>query len=198
MSKCFTIGSPADTDPAVLRAILLRESTEDDAVCSRPGWTLGPCRNWNHARCKNGYAVFCRLDEYKASRVSYRVFRLDGAPIPEIDGRIADMCHHCDNRACIEPKHLFAGSRSNNMQDALAKNRLVGSRGSKHTDEWKAEQRLRTIAANKARAGKPWSAARRNSHKSRPATPESNEKRKQAWARKRFRRLSHAWFTKSV
>jgi hypothetical protein len=37
-----------------------------------------------------------------------------------------DGCHSCDNTFCINPDHLFVGTRIVNMQDARAKGRLVG------------------------------------------------------------------------
>jgi hypothetical protein len=33
------------------------------------------------------------------------------------------LCHHCDNRRCVELSHLFPGSNSDNMQDCLRKGR---------------------------------------------------------------------------
>jgi hypothetical protein len=37
-----------------------------------------------------------------------------------------DACHRCDVSLCVNPDHLFAGTRAVNMQDARAKGRLVG------------------------------------------------------------------------
>lgn len=34
-----------------------------------------------------------------------------------------DVCHRCDVRLCVRPSHLFAGSRQQNMQDAVKKGR---------------------------------------------------------------------------
>lgn len=34
------------------------------------------------------------------------------------------VCHHCDNRGCVNPKHLFLGDAKTNRQDALQKGRL--------------------------------------------------------------------------
>lgn len=39
-------------------------------------------------------------------------------------------CHRCDQRACIEPKHLYVGSQMDNLIDALTRSRLTrGKKG---------------------------------------------------------------------
>lgn len=35
-----------------------------------------------------------------------------------------DICHKCDNPPCCNPKHLFAGTTSDNIKDAILKGRL--------------------------------------------------------------------------
>lgn len=45
-----------------------------------------------------------------AHRVSYRIYN---GPIPE--GEV--VRHTCDNRGCVRPDHLIAGSHGDNMQD---------------------------------------------------------------------------------
>ena len=34
------------------------------------------------------------------------------------------ICHHCDNRKCIKPEHLFPGTHSENILDAVRKGRV--------------------------------------------------------------------------
>lgn len=34
------------------------------------------------------------------------------------------VLHHCDNRLCVKPDHLFLGTQADNLQDAVSKGRL--------------------------------------------------------------------------
>lgn len=72
-----------------------------------------------------------RYGEYywhdKKVRTHRFAYMLVCGPIPEG----LEVCHTCDNPPCCNPKHLFAGTHQQNMQDRSKKGRGSGSRGAK-------------------------------------------------------------------
>jgi len=74
---------------------------------------------WEWMGClSNGYGnITWNGRQILAHVLSYKLFR---GPIPA--GMF--VCHHCDNRMCINPAHLFCGTQADNMRDCVAKGRI--------------------------------------------------------------------------
>lgn len=49
-----------------------------------------------------------------------------------------EVCHRCNNRRCVNPDHLYEGTRKDNMQQAKKQGRLV-----REFKPWSAERRER-------------------------------------------------------
>ncbi len=76
------------------------------------------CWIWRAFKNKQGYGRFgIKAGEcVNASRVSWT---MKNGSIPE--GLF--ICHTCDNPSCVNPDHLFAGSRQDNINDMMIKKR---------------------------------------------------------------------------
>lgn len=56
-----------------------------------------------------------------------------------------DICHTCDNRACWNIEHLFAGTNDDNMQDKSAKGRVNAPFGESHYNAKLNEKQVQEI-----------------------------------------------------
>ena len=85
------------------------------------------CMEFQGCIQSNGYA---RATIKRRTDYAHRhIYRLVNGPID--DG--LHVCHTCDNRRCINPSHLFLGTRLDNMQDARSKGRIANGNRLPHT-----------------------------------------------------------------
>lgn len=71
---------------------------------------------------EDGYGAIQYVDNFThvhklAHRVVYELYYKDEIKWTDI------ICHHCDNPACCNPKHLFKGTHTDNVTDRDSKNR---------------------------------------------------------------------------
>lgn len=80
------------------------------------------CHEWTGDLDKGGYGRLTRKGaSNRAHRASYEAFV---GPIEK--GKL--VLHHCDNRKCINPEHLYVGDYKDNARDMIKRNRHWGRR----------------------------------------------------------------------
>ncbi len=90
---------------------------------------MSGCWLWTGDLDKDGYGNFHRTrPEARALGLKGRSRRAHRASWEIHRGAIPDgfcVLHHCDNRACVNPDHLYTGTDADNVRDMDARGRRV-------------------------------------------------------------------------
>lgn len=82
------------------------------------------CWEWTGAVKKdNGYGILCSASN---NRVQLLAHRVSAAIHFGMISRKSMVCHHCDNRICVNPAHLYIGDGFTNAADMMRRGRGSG------------------------------------------------------------------------
>lgn len=119
-----------------------------DARLRNIGWTVteSGCWEWNGAKDNHGYGQMAvnRRRPWKAYRIAYEAW-------VKVPADNVDICHSCDNPACINPAHLFEGTRQVNVDDMIAKKRHAN--GERRPNHKVKDEQVSLIRAEYAAGG---------------------------------------------
>ena len=95
----------------------------------------GECWEWTGVQNGRGYGVFY-YDRSNRVAKAHRVSYMWANGIKDMPSDTHVM-HSCDNRCCVNPAHLSAGSHTDNMRDMASKGRVctVGKSNFTHCPE---------------------------------------------------------------
>lgn len=96
------------------------------------------CWLWTGATRNFGYGAINAGGKYGKAESAHRVSWL--IHFGEIPADLC-VCHHCDNPLCVNPNHLFLGTRTDNNHDMQRKGRVSGGSKGEHHHQSKLTER---------------------------------------------------------
>lgn len=127
------------------------------------------CWPWLGSLGNHGYGQISRGGQFGGMMTAHRLsFELANGPIPA--GLFA--CHTCDNKWCVNPGHLFAGTALDNNRDAITKGRAAATSATRHCGESHGRAKLSALHV---------SAIRRSPTPAKLIAPKFNMSKSQIW-----------------
>lgn len=111
------------------------------------------CWEWKSASRIAGYGVISLGGRAAGKILAHRLsWQLHHGELPNIEGHHGAVIRHtCDNRLCCNPKHLLAGTQSENVRDMDVKGRRVTATrsGTEHHNAAFVDDDIRAILASR-------------------------------------------------
>jgi hypothetical protein len=107
-----------------VRRKLSSEEIQIKIVASSIPDEITGCWNWNKGKFVTGYgSLFNGVNNVAAYKASFEAFI---GEIPKCSSIL--ILHKCNNEGCVNPQHLYIGTKKDNTYDALMSGAFIGRR----------------------------------------------------------------------
>lgn len=95
------------------------------------------CWLWTAGTTSNGYGAFWLNGKHKrAHSIAWKFYNGDLPPDKPY------VLHHCDTPACVNPRHLYAGTQQDNVNDMMRRGRQAPTELKRHLGEKNGRAKL--------------------------------------------------------